>query len=109
MKLSILAVLVASLLLAGPAEAATTKRCGSLGPDGKRYDPDVGGAGNFDITVRVSTCKTAKAVVRGYDYGQGERVRGFRCRYTQSTGSTPETLVRCTKRGGRVVRWRSAA
>lgn len=106
MKLPLLALLVACLALAGTAQGATTKRCGSLGTDGKAYDPAVGGAGNFDITAKVATCRTARAVVRGYDYGEGERVRGYTCRYTSGTNGTK---VRCTNRGGRLIRWRSAA
>ena len=104
MKITMIATLLVGLAFAGSAEAATTKRCGSLGVDGKRYRS---GAGSFNITVRVSTCGTAKAVVRGYRFGQGEKVRGFTCRNSQSGGES--TTVRCTRYGGRVIRWTSAA
>ena len=94
-----------SLLVAGGAEAAAPlKRCGSLGTDGRPYDRDVGGAGNFDIRARVTSCREARRVVRAW---KGRTtVRGFRCTYSYSGESTG---VRCTKAGGRLVRWRSAA
>ena len=101
MKRTLLALLVAGLAFAGTAEGATTKRCGSLGADGKPY---VDGAGNVDITARVTTCKTARSVVRAWK-GR-DRVRGYRCTYDIASSGTK---VRCTNRGGRLIRWRSVS
>ena len=99
------AAVTGALLVAGGAEAAAPlKNCGSLGVDGRPYDPDEGGAGNFDIRARVTSCREARRVVRAWK-GR-DSVRGFRCRYSYSGEST---RVTCTKAGGRLVRWRSAA
>jgi len=129
--------LLSLTLLAPPGAAAATKDCGNYGTVvGQAPDADgtvearftmreIDGAGLSDITAQVSSCKIARRLVRIASlrrennpclvYRNGSviaeksscRVIGFVCR-KRSTG-TERQVTRCTRAGGRVVRWEAGA
>ncbi len=133
----VLAALVFAVLLAPAGASTATKDCGNYGTvEGQEPDADgtieprftmrqIDGAGIFDITATVSSCKLARRLVRIASlrqhnnpcliYRDGSavgaksscRVIGFLCR-NRSTG-TEGQATRCTRSGGRVVRWKSGA
>jgi len=91
---------------------------------GPLHKQEIDGAGIFDITAEVSSCKTARRIIRistrennnpcvryrdGLPSGARNpcRVIGFTCRSRQTGDESSAT--RCTRKGGRVVRWTSGA
>lgn len=80
----------------GGAEAARVRECGDLQNEG---------AGVYNVTSRRIRCPRARRVARRY-YRNGRRngrTLGFRCREKQL--GTELFDVRCTRAGGRVVRF----
>lgn len=113
----------ALLCATAPAHAAAAIReCGAYGWDengsGPRFmgDGEIVGAGVYNITTRVATCRRARKIVRRYwhDYtdwcGNSSRCSigwGFTCRRTRLGIELAD--VRCTASRGRVVRWQDGA
>ena len=92
----------------GPAAAAPVRECGDYAPGG--------GAGVFNITPRVTSCRTARRMARNFYRGRwdiprrdGQRFRrgAYTCR-NRNTGYEAADL-RCTASRGRVVRWQHGA
>ena len=121
MKASV-AVSFALLLLCSPATAASgtsaaIRECGAF--DGVRFvsDDEMEGAGVYNITTRVATCRRARTIVRRYwnDYSswcdRGSSVCkigwGFTCRRTRLGEEYSD--ARCTATRGRVVRFQYGA
>jgi hypothetical protein len=100
----------AALLTCTPASAAPIRECGNY--DGARWTFDqIDGAGIFNLTSRVVSCKTARRVaLRSHP---GDRYRrtwswgDFTCRILAEAFEYED--VRCKASGGRVVRWQSGA
>jgi hypothetical protein len=91
-------VLVIALVMAiapVPARAAPLRRCGDAPANYPR-------AGVYNVTSRVTRCFVARGIaVRWYFRNQHSPV-GYRCRVHRTPGLG---VVRCTHRGGRVVRF----
>ena len=121
MKL-LVALLLALLSLCGSAAApsgasARIRECGAF--DGARFVPDdeMKGAGVYNITTRVATCRRARKIVRRYwsDFSswcdRGSSVCkigwGFTCRRTRLGEEYSD--ARCTASRGRVVRFQYGA
>jgi hypothetical protein len=100
------------LLSAAPASRGSGKihECGNYGftadGDGPKWTyRQLEGAGTYNVTSRVVRCRTARRVaLHAYP---GKRYRGWRCRYVSHAEEFAD--VRCTKRGGRVVRYQAGA
>lgn len=108
------ATVVGVLLLPSTASAHSIRECGSHGDTGNgRIGWTYGrilGAGTFNVTSRVVSCRTARRVARrSYPdrYVRRWSWRGWRCRILASAHEYSDQ--RCTKRGGRVVRWQSGS
>ena len=109
------ALLFALLLLCGVASSAPAaiRECGAF--DGVRFVPDdeVEGAGVYNITTSVATCRRARKIVRRFWTDQSKwcgrnssicRIGwGFTCRTTRLGTEYGDT--RCTASRGRVVRF----
>jgi hypothetical protein len=121
MKSSV-ALLFALLLLCSPAATASgafaaIRECGAF--NGVRFvpDDDMKGAGVYNITTRVATCRRARKIVRRYwnDYSSWchrsssvcEIGWGFTCRRTPLGEEYSD--ARCTGSRGRVVRFQYGA
>ncbi len=121
MKCSV-ALFFALLLLCSPAAAASgasaaIRECGAF--DGVRFVPDdeMEGAGVYNITTRVATCRRARKIVRRYwnDFSSWcDRSSsvckigwGFTCRRTRLGEEYSD--ARCTASRGRVVRFQYGA
>ena len=93
---------------ASEAQAASIKECGRVGGPGYAV---------FNITTRVTSCRTARGMAKSYYRGRWTNVprnpgRKFRRgAYTCSWQRWgPEgSDMRCTASGGRVVRWQASA
>lgn len=97
---------MAVALLSAPAgaSAAPIKECGNY--DGLRWTyGQIQGAGTFNVTARVVGCREARTVA--LKASPERRFRGWSCRYVDQGYEYAD--VRCTKSGGRVVRWQSGA
>ena len=105
-----------------PVQAAPIQECGDYGytesgskPIFSTVDGVVVGAGVYNITTRVVGCSTARRVVRRFwhqydrycDSNGRCRILGFSCRNRQIGEEFAD--VRCTKRGGAVVRFQHGA
>lgn len=97
-----------ALLLPSAASAAPVKRCGNYAPGG--------GAGVYNITTRVTSCRQARLMARNFYRGRWSNVpsdsrvfrrSAYRCR-NRNVG-IESAVLRCTARGGRVVRWEHGA
>lgn len=116
-----------ALVLAVPMTASSAtpiRECGNYGwPRGHRGDRPIftfrpiEGAGTYNITTRVSPCRTAYRIIRRV---QGRTYRRYcnrdatRCRVLRFTcrevrGGHEFSDMRCTGEGNRVVRWQSGA
>ena len=121
MKSSVV-LLFALLLLCSPAATASgasaaIRECGAF--DGVRFVPDdeMEGAGVYNITTRVATCRRARKIVRRYwnDFSSWcDRSSsvctvgwGFSCRRTRLGEEYSD--ARCTASRGRVVRFQYGA
>ena len=99
------------LAVSGAARAAAPiHECGNWGwtadGDGPKwtYRP-IQGAGTWNVTSRVVGCRTARRVaLHAYPH---HRYRGWHCRYVSRGEEFAD--VRCTKSGGRVVRYQAGA
>lgn len=99
------------LAVSGTARAAAPiHECGNWGwaanGDGPKwtYRP-IQGAGTYNVTSRVVRCRTARRVaLHAYP---GNHYRRWRCRYVSRAEEFAD--VRCTKSGGRVVRYQAGA
>ncbi len=112
---AIAAVGVGFLLVPSAASAAPIRECGNYGDTGSGRVGwtfgEVYGAGIFNLTSRRVSCRTARRVAR-YSYPTDRYVRrwswrGYRCRILSSAHEYSDQ--RCTKIGGRVVRWQSGS
>jgi hypothetical protein len=112
------ALLAVTVLLAlavdAPARAAAPiKECGnaSFGASGPVFTlGEISGAGIYNITTRVASCREARRVIRRWsslDGGMPARIRGLDCRNLREAYEYVD--VRCTGSRGRVVRWQSGA
>ena len=108
------AVVVGVLLIPSGASAAPIRECGDWGDTGSgRLGWTFGkirGAGIFNLTSRRVSCRTARRVARfSYPDRNVRRWswRGYSCRILASAHEYSDQ--RCTKSGGRVVRWQSGA
>lgn len=139
LKTLALTILVSGAAMASPAVAlsATVKKCGNYGvTEGQEPDANgtlkprftmepIDGAGIFNITAQVSSCATARRIVRitnqvknnpctrydsaGLPVGARNpcRVIGFVCRSRRS--GVESSVLRCTRAGKRVVKYESGA
>ena len=110
-------LLVCSAAAAAPGASAAIRECGAF--NGVRFVPDdeMEGAGVYNITTRVATCRRARKIVRRYwsDYSSWcdrgssrcEIGWGFTCRRTRLGEEYFD--VRCTASRGRVVRFQYGA
>ncbi len=108
----LLAIALASLIAAVPASAAPIVECGNHGWIDARGEVGwsmdaaaISGAGTFNVTSRAIGCREARRVSLHSYPGNG--YGGWRCRYIDRAHEYAD--VRCTKAGGRVVRWQTAA
>jgi hypothetical protein len=125
LRLAFAAVLAASLLIPSMAAAAPIREC-NMSYDGVRwyYGEDqqkVQGYSAYNFTTRVATCSTARKVFRSmkriransereyWRKARRRRVVGLIWRCTQVADGWEYSDVRCTARGGRVVRWQEAS
>ena len=112
------ALLFASLMLCvvapdAPGASAAIRECGAF--DGARFVPDdeLQGAGVYNITTRVATCRRARKIVRRYWTSHSKWCGrnsstcaigwGYTCRDTRLGVENYDT--RCTASRGRVVRF----
>ncbi len=96
--LGVVAAVVGLLLAQHTASAAPIRECGSYRD----------GAGIVSVTSRGVSCRTARRVARysGPDrYVRRWSWRGYSCRLLASEYRYSDS--RCTKSGGRVVRWQT--
>ncbi len=120
----VVAVLAATLLTPSLAAAAPIREC-NMAWDGLRwyYGSDrnkIQGYRADNFTTRVATCGTARKVFRASNrikansereyWRKAARLRaaGRRWRCVEVADAHEFSDVRCTGRGGRVVRWQSA-
>jgi hypothetical protein len=102
--------------------AAPIRECGNYGwtEDGqgpKFTFEEIDGAGTWNITTRVASCRTARRVHRRWSRDDGRycnaprftrcRILRFDCRRIASGYEWADW--RCTRAGGRVVRWQTGA
>ena len=108
-----LASAIAVLAFAVPASGAPIRECGNYGwkNGAMRWTfGSIDGAGTFNVTSRVVGCRTARRVAtRSYPNRQVSRWywRGWSCRELVSRHEYSDN--RCTRSGGRVVRWQTAS
>ena len=108
---------VLALALAPPAPAGGIRECGAY--DGAHFvqDDQMQGAGVYNITTRAVRCRKAHKLVRRYwnDYGSWCEDDAATCRigwdFTCRRTRLGEEYfdARCTKAGGRVVRFQYGA
>ena len=107
-RAALIGLVFAMAIPAAEASAAPVKECGDYAPGG--------GAGVYNITARVTSCKTARRMARRFYRGAWTNVpsdsRPFRrgryvCR-NRNTGYESADM-RCTASRGRVVRWQHGA
>lgn len=96
------------MVTASGAAAATVRECGNYAPGG--------GAGVYNITTRVTACRTARTMAKRFYNGRWTNLprdarRFRRGKYTCRNRNTGIELadLRCTAAGGRVVRWQHGA
>ena len=98
---------------ASTASAAPVRECSNYDPGKQRWTyGEVQGAGIFNVTSRVTRCPRARKItLRAPSANKtGKKVwryRAWTCRYLRQEYEATDT--RCTKSGGRVVRWQSCA
>jgi hypothetical protein len=113
MNLSALALTLSLLAMADPAAAAPIKECGNakFGASGPQFTfREISGAGIYNITTRVASCREARRVINGWWSRDGvlpAPIRGFQCRHLDQAYEYVD--VRCTGSRGRVVRWQAGA
>ncbi len=115
-RCTIIAALIAALVVPSAASAVPIRECGNYGDRGDgtfgwTYG-QVYGAGTFNVTTRRVWCTVARRVaLRAYNtYERGDEVwrwRGWYCRRLSSGYESSDT--RCRKRRVHVVRWQSGA
>lgn len=95
----------AAALLVAPAgaTAAPIEECGNF--DGHWTYDTLQGAGTYNVTARVVSCREARTVALKAE--PGRRFGGWSCRYMDQGYEFAD--VRCTKPGGRVIRWQAGA
>jgi hypothetical protein len=115
-----IAALAVALLVPATASAAPIKECGNRAAgEGWTYD-EISGAGIYNVTSRIASCRAARRVVsavhRSWERDPAEpilprRVTVFNYRYTCRFLTRAEELydIRCTARKGRVVRWQEGS
>ena len=92
---AVLLVTVASGPRVEAAEQAPIRECG-----------DVSSRLAYNVTSRVTSCGEARRVARAWrGTSTVSRVRGFTCRYRDIGYEAGD--IRCTRSGGRVVRWQT--
>lgn len=114
MKRLIAPIVVLAGVLPATAAAAPVRECGNYGyHDGRQqwtYEP-LTGAGTYNVTSRVVGCRTARRLALHASSRAGNdrtwRYRRWRCRYVSRAYEYAD--VRCTRAGGRVVRWQFGA
>lgn len=111
--LAAVVAVIAAVAVPGTASAAPIKECGNYGwiedegRTGWTYGP-IDGAGIFNVTTRKVRCRYARRFVLSLDGQVGsDRHRGFKCRYVSEEYEYAD--VRCTRRGGKVIRWQTGA
>ena len=77
------------------ASASAVRACGDVPANHPR-------AGAFNVTARVARCEVARGVATRWYFRNQHHPFGYRCR-VRTTGNGHD--VRCTARGGRVVRF----
>lgn len=111
---AIVGTLVASLvallaITATPASAGAVRECGSWGDHGDsqlRWGMSpVRGFGIYNVTTRNVGCSTARRFARRYK-GTDSYYPTWKCRETNEYESSE---VRCTRSGGRVIRWQTGS
>jgi hypothetical protein len=107
------AAATATVALPGAASAAAINECGNYGwieskaRAGWTYG-QIDGAGIFNVTTRTVRCRYARRFVRSWDGQVGaDHHRRFRCRYVSQDYEYAD--IRCTRRGGKVIRWQTGA
>lgn len=94
---------------AGVSAAAAVNECGNWGDHGDgqlRWGmSSVRGFGIYNLTTRRVGCSTARRFARRYK-GTDSSYPTWRCRETSEYESSD---VRCTRSGGRVIRWQSGS
>jgi hypothetical protein len=107
----LIGLLLALVAIPASPAAAATRNCGNY--DGTEWsdEPPVG-AGIFNVRAKNTACSTARRVVlRAYSTNPDGRKKW---RYGKWSCTTVRQLqegaeTRCTRGGGRVVRWQSGA
>jgi hypothetical protein len=109
---------VASLALSGAATAwaAPIKECGNQEAGGEWTYDEISGAGVYNLTSRVISCRAARRVVSTLHHAWDgpsipRHVTVFGYRYTCRLLSQAVELfdIRCTARRGRVARWQEGS
>jgi hypothetical protein len=109
-RLFLLTLLYAAVLPSASVSAASIRECGNF--DGSHWtNSQIQGAGIYNVTSRVVGCGTARKVARRayntYRSGRVWRYNGWTCRIVSQATEFSDT--RCTRGGGRVVRWQSGS
>ena len=112
LALTVAGAMVVTLATAAPA-SAHIRECGGYDPGHGFVNGDPQGAGVYNITARVVPCRTARTVVRRY-YIENYCGRRLSC-YVGAWNCRTRRLgieyfdTRCTRAGGRVVRFQHGA
>ncbi|MEA2151434.1 MAG: hypothetical protein QOD69_3264 [Solirubrobacteraceae bacterium] len=92
-------VLVIALVMAigaVPARSAALQSCGDAPANYPR-------GGVYNVTAQVTRCYVARGIAVRWYFRDQHSPEGYRCRLHRTPGLS---VVRCTHRGGRVVRFR---
>lgn len=107
LAIGLIAVLAAPV---ASSSASAIRECGNYGFTADGRGPmwtyrAVEGAGTYNVTSRVVHCRTARRVaLHAYPH---HAYRGWSCRYVSRAEEYAD--IRCTKPGGRVVRFQAGA